>query len=220
MLYTFGDSFTWGTSLVDRKTQCWPYVLAQLLNQPLCNLAKPGGNNWYIARKINELEFKLEDIVVIGWTNPDRFELPATQEIVNKYLPNPSDRPDPTDSIPVKRFLPGIKHGHPVVQELSKVIYTNFSNDVWFYEHFKICFQSVKWRLEKVGCRYIMFYPWAWWPHGYQKEFDLYDDNFIDWPNSHEWTDATFIENDGHFDARTHGIVANWLFKNMEKWRY
>lgn len=217
MLYTFGDSFTWGTGLTNKETECWPYVLSQLLDQPLYNLAKPGGNNWYIARKINELTFNSDDIFVIGWTSPDRFELPASEELVRQYIPNPTDRPDPSDSIAVKKFHPGIKYGNPVVQELSKVIYTDFYNDVWFYEHFKICLQSVKWRLDQVGCRYIMFYPWAWWPANYSKEFDLYDNNFVDWLNSEDATEMSYIENDGHYDARTHTMIANWLYKQLQK---
>lgn len=215
MLYTFGDSFTWGTGLADRENEYWPKVLARLLNQPLRNFSQPGGNNWYISRKINELHLAPDDICVIGWTNPDRFELPAADYIVNEYNPVPTDRPDFLDSVSVKKFYPGQIYKNKQAQALNKIIYTDFYNEHWFYEHFKICLQSVCWKLENAACRYLMFYPWAWWPDNYSKEHELYNDNFVDWPNSAESQKKTYINGDGHYDAATHATIAKWLFDKL-----
>lgn len=217
MLFTFGDSFTWGTALASRDTQNWPAVLSRLLDTPLQNNARPGGNNWYIARKINQLSIERNDVVVIGWTNPDRFELPVSDpSIMQERNGRPSEMPDVLDNIPVRRFYPGLPSGSAQVQKLNDTIYTYFYNEDWFYEHFKICVQSVRWRLKQIGCKYLMFYPWVWWPANYTREYEMYDRDFVDWPNSPEAQTRSYIENDGHYDARTHEIIAHWLHDRLK----
>jgi len=70
-LYTNGDSFTYGAELEDRA-QAWPY----LVSSNAVNDAQPGASNDYIVRTTVEyLEQNTPDLVIIGWTTPDRLEL-------------------------------------------------------------------------------------------------------------------------------------------------
>jgi hypothetical protein len=81
MIYTFGDSYTWGwnffidTHLKDkRQSLTWPSVIAHKLNQPLTDFSYPASSNWKIARQLHSLPLTKDDIVLISWTAPTRFE--------------------------------------------------------------------------------------------------------------------------------------------------
>lgn len=81
MILTLGDSFTYGEELTDRQ-QAWPYLLGQLLNEPVKNLGESGTCNDSIVRKLLEQTAKQQySLVVIGWTDRSRFE--AWSEVIN-----------------------------------------------------------------------------------------------------------------------------------------
>ena len=50
LLYTIGDSFTYGVELDKPEKQAWPRLVADRLGYKLVNLAKPGASNDYIIR--------------------------------------------------------------------------------------------------------------------------------------------------------------------------
>ena len=45
ILYTIGDSFTYGQELEDPSTQAWPILLAKQLGYELINEGRPGVGN-------------------------------------------------------------------------------------------------------------------------------------------------------------------------------
>ena len=71
-LITFGDSYTYGQYLPSPVTQSWPAQLADLLNCSLVNTAQPGSSNLEILTTILNFPFEENDLVIIGWTYPDR----------------------------------------------------------------------------------------------------------------------------------------------------
>jgi len=75
MILTLGDSFTAGEELADRL-QAWPYLVGQQLDLPVQNLGESGSCNDSMIRKLvaqtSERDYSL---VVIGWTDPNRFEV-------------------------------------------------------------------------------------------------------------------------------------------------
>lgn len=74
MILALGDSFTYGDELSNRQ-QAWPYLLGQRLNEPVQNLGEPGTCNDSIVRKlVSQLGQRQYSLVVIGWTDPGRFE--------------------------------------------------------------------------------------------------------------------------------------------------
>lgn len=80
MIHVFGDSFTYGYNFLrekhaDFKNMVYPYFLSEMLNIPFVNHSYPGSNNWRIGRKISSLNLNADDIVIIAWTSPERFEL-------------------------------------------------------------------------------------------------------------------------------------------------
>jgi len=83
MILTLGDSFTYGDELSDRVTQAWPYLLGQMLDQPVTNLGYPGTCNASMIRKLlTHTSQHRYSLVVIGWTDPNRFE--AWSELIQQ----------------------------------------------------------------------------------------------------------------------------------------
>jgi hypothetical protein len=76
MILTLGDSFTYGDELDDRVNQAWPYLLGRMLNQPVTNLGQSGSCNTSMVRKLlAHTSHSKYNLVVIGWTDPNRFEV-------------------------------------------------------------------------------------------------------------------------------------------------
>jgi hypothetical protein len=74
LLYTVGDSFTYGEELEDCN-HAWPHVLGRQLGYEVVNEGRPGcGNDWSVKRTINCILEHNPDLVVIGWTSCGRVE--------------------------------------------------------------------------------------------------------------------------------------------------
>jgi len=74
MLVTVGDSFTYGTELVDTSL-AWPYQLGSRLDMPVINLAQPGASNDFIVRTtVNAIDEYDPTLVIVAFTTPNRFE--------------------------------------------------------------------------------------------------------------------------------------------------
>ena len=75
ILYTIGDSFTYGQELEDPSTQAWPILLAKQLGYELINEGRPGVGNEYIVKKTIQAVAKHKPkLVVIAWTSCGRQE--------------------------------------------------------------------------------------------------------------------------------------------------
>ena len=75
MILTVGDSFTFGEELSDIDNQCWPTLLADRFKRPVLNLGKSGAcNDSMIRNVIDRTSRRLYDLVIVGWTDIERFE--------------------------------------------------------------------------------------------------------------------------------------------------
>ena len=78
ILYTIGDSFTYGDELENPEIECYPYLLSKKLGCELVNEALPGASNDWMFRKTVQWisNQNLDDIfmVIVGWSNPYRRE--------------------------------------------------------------------------------------------------------------------------------------------------
>jgi hypothetical protein len=102
VLYTNGDSYTFGDELLKPRINAWPYELGHKLKcDKVVNHGASGGSNQRIFRTTIEWLLKYindggstEDlIVVIGWTNPDRVEFRCDVDF-KKILNDDSDKYD------------------------------------------------------------------------------------------------------------------------------
>ena len=91
MIFTIGDSFTYGEELLDRENQAWPYLLAKKLDTTVINLGKCGGSADRCFRiVVNNISKNKYKLVIVAWPFPHRIE--AWNNISNKPIcTNPND---------------------------------------------------------------------------------------------------------------------------------
>jgi len=66
MLYTIGDSFTYGAELANPEQDAWPVLVARKVNMKLLNEGEPGVGNEYIIKKtILAVSKHKPDLVII-----------------------------------------------------------------------------------------------------------------------------------------------------------
>jgi hypothetical protein len=188
MIYTFGDSYTWGWNFYidasiddeEQKRLIWPSVLADKLGQPLTDFSLPASSNWRIARKLQSLKLTKDDIVLIGWTAPTRFEFGLAHDYDS--IPSHPDihyritDMDEDDGIRTKRMSYHLMDSTtcPYAKQFMWGAYGPFNSEAWYKEMFKVMFTSCQNILDKSGCRWLSFDVWC-------DQCD--DDVFTDVPN-------------------------------------
>jgi hypothetical protein len=187
MIYTFGDSYTWGWNFFidadlknERENLIWPNLLSKKLNQPLTDFSLPASSNWRIARKIQSLSLTKDDIVLIGWTSPTRFEFGLADDY--DIEPNHPDihyritDMNEDDGIRTKRMSYHLMDSTTSVyaKQFMWSAYGPFNSELWYREMFKVMFNSCQNVLNNSGCKWLAFDVWC----------DQCDDNdFVDVPN-------------------------------------
>jgi len=188
MIYTFGDSYTWGWNFYidasiddeEQKRLIWPSVLADKLGQPLTDFSLPASSNWRIARKLQSLKLTKDDIVLIGWTAPTRFEfgladdydsIPSHPDIHYRITDMNED-----DGIKTKRMSYHLMDSTTCqyAKQFMWGAYGPFNSEAWYKEMFKVMFTSCQNILDKSECRWLAFDVWC-------DQCD--DDVFTDVPN-------------------------------------
>lgn len=173
MLYTFGDSITYGADLVkagftddQRKNITWPGILADMLNQPLTDLSFPASSSWRIARQIQNLNLTKDDYVFIQWTTPHRFEFGVSNEYdYQSSIPETIFRMVDSihnDGVRTKDMCHSLIYhtSDTVCKNMMKTAYSKMFNEEWYHQMFRVMVQSSLYVLDKSGCKYIMFDGW------------------------------------------------------------
>lgn len=175
MIYTFGDSYTWGwnffidSRLKHQRTELtWPSVLSKKLGHDLTELSLPASSNWRIARKIQSLPITKDDIVLIGWTSPTRFEF----GLANDYDIFPThpdihyritDENEEDGAIRTKRMSYHLMDSTTCrfAKQFMWSAYGPFNSEPWYREMFKVMLTSVQNVLDKSGCKWLAFDVWC-----------------------------------------------------------
>jgi hypothetical protein len=176
MIYTFGDSFMWGWNFFidadinedQRKELVWPAVLAKKLNQPLTDFSLPASSNWRIARKLQSLPLTKDDIVLIGWTAPTRFEFGLADDYTFEPM-HPdinyriTDYNENDDGVRTKRMSYHLmdRTTCQYAKNFMWSAYGPFNSEPWFKEMFKVMFSSCQHVLDKSGCKWLAFDVWC-----------------------------------------------------------
>ena len=74
-ILAIGDSFTFGAELQNPDKDAWPAILAEKNNWELKNQGGGGGSNDRIIRIAFEELSNTYDLIIVGWTAWDRFEV-------------------------------------------------------------------------------------------------------------------------------------------------
>lgn len=180
MLYTFGDSVTWGRNLFDvsedhRVKHIWPTRLAEKLNVEYINFAVPASSNWRTARKLLNLKLSPNDIVIIGWSEFSRFEFGVNPSHISPKNNTIADITEIDDEIRTRKFnhLLSERTSDQKVKEFNKLAYNEFYNEQWFQEMFRVMFHSCCRVLEQSKCKWIVFNTWAKQYDKISTEFDI-----------------------------------------------
>lgn len=174
MLYTFGDSITYGADLVklgfsddERVKLTWPGILANMLDQPLTDLSFPAASSWRIARQVQNLNLTKDDYVFIQWTTPHRFEFGVNNEYdydsaQTEKIFRMVDQVQNIDGARTKDMCHSIiyKTTDSVCKDMMKMAYSKMFNETWYHQMFRVMVQSTVYVLDKSECKYIMFDGW------------------------------------------------------------
>ena len=150
-----------------RSSITWPSLLARRLNQPLTDLSYPGASNWRIARQIQNLSLTKEDVVIIQWTNPIRFEFGVSDKydyestIDNEYAE--FDVVEKEKNLRTKMMCYTLLHRttEGPHREFMKYAYREMRNEQWYQEMFRVMMASCLYHLQKSECRFIMLDGWT-----------------------------------------------------------
>lgn len=192
MIYTFGDSYTWGWNFFidaklkyEREGLIWPYQLAKKINskypdQFLTDFSLPASSNWRIARIIQSLPLTKDDIILIGWTSPTRFEFGLADDYDIK--PNHpdihyriTDENEDYNGIRTKRMSYHLMDSTTCnyAKNFMWNAYGPFNSELWYRDMFKVMFSACENVLNKSGCKWLAFDVWC----------DQCEDSVIDTPN-------------------------------------
>jgi len=166
MIISFGDSFTYGFNFNENeRNDCvYPTLIGKKLNHQVINTALPGASNWRIARMLQTMKLTKDDIVLISWTEPTRFELGVSKQ---HYAPpikenRIGDLNEIDGDLITKRFFIQLtdRTSDKDAKKINELIYSEFNNVIWFQEMFKVMYNSCIQVLENSDCKWLMFNAW------------------------------------------------------------
>jgi hypothetical protein len=232
MLYTFGDSMTFGWNLYkehteeERKELTWPSMLAKQINSDYTDLSFPGASNWRAARILQSLPLTSDDIVVIQWSAFDRVEIGVNPYYEYKSSMSDDQKYKIVDSVQedygirsknlCRTILPHTTD--PYTQKYIYHTYNTFWNEQWHREMFKVMMSSSLYVLNKSECKFIMFDGWM-----QHCDLDLYKDvpQYIlrgTTMNNVTKSLSGFSEQDlGYGGPIQNKIIADTVYENLER---
>lgn len=205
LLYTLGDSFTYGEELPDPATQSWPALLAKKLGYDLHNRGKPGcGNNYIIKTAIKEVPVLKPDLVIVAWTSCGRMEFADKYDVYDIW-PG-SDRKH-------ERSLPHRK-------ELEKYI-TLYNNESYQYRNWlrSVILLQDFFKLRNINYRFVNTFDNQRLAHWQLKKSKVYADlidteRFLGWPYTGivEWQGNCPLGPKGHPMELGHCRIADSIY--------
>jgi len=210
MIYTIGDSFTYGDELAD-KNLAWPYQLGKKLSVPVINKGRNASGNYRIVKRtIDAVLLEKPSFIVIGWTDPARQEF--------------SDDLGITDIWAGKRFRDGqYANDHRI--NLMKYM-TAYDVPEYYYRQWLRQIILIQNLCQNKNIRCIMFSACnaEQYHIDYQsKNQDLINHidtrDYIGWfdSGSSVWTYGVPHGPGGHFLEEGHEIVADKIFDHIKR---
>ena len=172
-LWVYGCSFTVGQSMIPENNQYYQAkkryskLLSKELNFTEKNLSECGASNFYIYRNVlkNLKYIKTNDIVIIQWTSPYRFELSTRKDEVYFPLPNTNytsphiSEPAEDDSL-ARRSYSKINPLIEEYKELNENFIAHSFNEKWLLESSYNLQFTLYHTLENLGIKHIHLFGW------------------------------------------------------------
>jgi hypothetical protein len=163
-LWVFGCSFSVGQNMIPKKD--WDYQVAKrysrLLSKELDynqkNLAECGASNFYIYRNVLKYlkDIKTNDILIIQWTSPYRFELSTRVDDVYFSLPYLDFTMPELGTTDGSEINPLIKE----YKKLSNNFIAQSYNEKWLLESSYNLQFTLYHTLENLKVKHIHLYGW------------------------------------------------------------
>ncbi len=232
MLYTFGDSMTFGWNLYKsvseevRKELAWPGLLADKLGEEYVDYSFPGASNWKAARVLQSLKLTPDDIVVIQWSAWDRFEFGISDNHEYQSTLDENEKYKIVDSVQEEDGIKTKNMCRTLIpyttdkdtKKFMYYAYNSFNNEKWHREMFKVMMTSCLYVLNKSGCKYIMFDGWC--KHcddGLYKDIPQYIIRGTTMNNITKNLTGTTEQDLGYGDPRQNKIICDTVYENLER---
>jgi len=212
MLYTNGDSFTFGTGV--QPHTAWPSLLAQYLNCDLVNDAVPGGSNHRIIRTtLDFLSKHKPSFVVIAWSSYLRTEWPS-RSLTPQHLHNLdyNDRP-------IIQVQPNYARYHKNDQTIVESFYENINKE-WLIDNYLNQVLLLQSFLKCSKIRYVFVNALDNFDQDFYRKpkSKLVTGEFLGWPNQcfNHWFNASQRLPDGHLNEQGHLRLAEMILDHVK----
>lgn len=209
LLYTLGDSFTYGEELPDPSAQCWSTLVSKHLGYNLINRGRPGcGNNYMIKTAMKEVPILKPDLVIVAWTSCGRMEF-ADRFSVYDIWPGCQrrfEKPQPHRDTLIKYITSWNNEMHQYRSWLRSV--------ALLQDFFKL--RNINYRFLNTFDNHVLNERYA----KHSKEYiDLIDtDKFIGWPDTSmmEWMGDCDKGPGGHPLELGHQRIADYIINALK----
>ena len=186
MIYILGDSYSFGYNFwmdnKPRKELIYGYHLSKKLNMPLTNLSVPGSSNWRMARLLSALSLNKDDVVIIGWSAIERYEIPVTKhslspldKVFDTYDQNFFEGPVPpyfsqwvekTNNLYTRRVVYNTFNDQNTVlnrnfQKLNQTLFKDHLSLEYFNDMFCVLYKACLYQLKFSNTKFLMFNAWS-----------------------------------------------------------
>jgi hypothetical protein len=215
MLYTNGDSFTFGTGVQSNNT--WPSLLAKQLNYELVNDAVPGSSNHRIVRTtLDFLSKHKPNLVVIAWSSYLRTEWPS-QALVPQHIHNVdyNDRP-------IIQVQPNYTKYHKDDHGFVELFYKNINKE-WLIDNYLNQILLLQSFLKCSKIQYVFVNALDNFDQDFYRKpkSKLVTGEFLGWPNQcfNQWFNASQRLPDGHLNEQGHLYLTEMILNHVKHCR-
>lgn len=215
LLYTIGDSFTYGQELANPEQSCWPRLVANAIGYELINDGRPGVGNEFMIKKTMQAVGKLKpDLVIVSWTSAGRVELADEWGAYTTWPACSSRVFDEDPKLSYRKQL--IKYITTYNNELHE--YRRWLRQVILLQSFLKCY-NIKYKFVSAFDNQSRNEKYMKHNDGYVQMIDT--DNFVGWPYNGlvEWAYGTPQGPGGHPLEKGHKRIADTIYANINTGR-
>lgn len=210
LLYTVGDSFTYGQELSNPEQTCWPRLVANSIDYELVNDGRPGVGNDYIVKKTMQAVSELKpDLIIVCWTSAGRVEH-ADEWGAYTTWPGSNIRVFDDSKLSYRKEL--IKY--ITIHNNKEYEYRRWLRNAILLQSFLKCY-NVKYKFVSAFDNQSRNKKYMQHNDGYVQMIDT--DNFIGWPYEGlvEWAYDTPHGPGGHPLEEGHKLIADKVAGNL-----
>jgi lysophospholipase L1-like esterase len=208
MIYTIGDSFTYGDELPSQDL-AWPSILSKKLNKQVLNVGRPATGNKRMVKRAIDAVINKSELIIIGWSDCNRQEFADDMGIYDIWAGRNAKAfqlQDPTHRVNLIKYM--------TAYDTPEYYYANWLRQI-------ILVQSLC-KLHQIPC--VMFISCgANESHGqyyqnFSKLLDTIDHSmFVDdmFTSVGEWTYGTPHGPNGHPLQQGHEIIADKIHEHI-----